>query len=52
LLLHGHSKAIHRLAIDLSAAHTKAVSDNFDGFRIVYDKFRFIENEVKACNLV
>jgi transposase len=53
LLLHnGHPKAIQHVAIDMSAAYTKGVSDNLGNARVVYDKFHVIQNVVEACDQV
>ncbi len=53
LLRHkGHPKAIQHAAIDMSAAHTKGVSDNLGNARVVYDKFHVIKNVVEACDQV
>ena len=51
LLRHnGHPKAIQHVAIDMSAAYTKGVSDNLGNARVVYDKFHVIQNVVEACD--
>ena len=38
-----HSKVIQRFAIDMSAAYTRDVSDNFSTARVVYDKLYIIK---------
>ncbi len=38
----GHPKAIQHVAINISAVHTKGVSDNFGNARVVCDKFHVI----------
>ncbi len=53
LLRHnGHPKAIQHVAIEMSAASTKGVSDNLGNARVVYDKFHVIQNVVEACDQV
>ena len=53
LLQHnGHPKAIQHVAIDMSAACTKGVSDNLGIAQVVYDKFHVIQNGVEACHQV
>jgi transposase len=53
LLRHnGHPKAIQHVAIEMSAACTKGVSDNLGNARVVYDKFHVIQNVVEACDQV
>jgi transposase len=53
LLQHNsHPKAIQHVAIDMSAADTKGVSDNIGNARVVYDKFHVIQNVVEACDQV
>jgi transposase len=53
LLRHnGHPKALHDVAIDMSAAHVRGVSDNFGNGRVVYDKCYVIQNVVEACDQV
>ena len=53
LLRHnGHPKAIQHVAIDMSAAYTKGVSDNLGNARGVYDKFHVIQNVVEACDQI
>jgi transposase len=53
LLRHnGHPKAIQHVAIDMSAAYAKGVSDNLGNARVVYDKFHVIQNVVEACDQV
>jgi len=53
LLRHnGHPKAIQHVAIDMSAAYTKGVSENLGNARVVYDKFHVIQNVVEACDEV
>ncbi len=44
----GHPKAIQHVAIDMSAAYTKGVSDNLGNAQVVYDKFHIIQNVVEA----
>ncbi len=48
----GHLKAIQHLAIDMSAAYTKAVSENLGNVRVVYDKFHAIQDVLEACDQV
>ena len=51
LLRHnGHPKAIRHVAIDMSAAYAKGVSDNLGTAQGVYDKFHVIQNVVEACD--
>ena len=53
LLRHnGHPKAIQHVAIYMSAAYTKGVSDNLGNAQLVYDKFHVIQNVVEACDQV
>ena len=53
LLRHnGHPKAIQYVAIDMSPAYIKGVSDNFGNAQVVYDKFHVIQNVVEACDRV
>jgi transposase len=53
LLWHNsHPKAIQYLAIDMSAAYNKEVSDNLGNARVVYKKFHVIQNVVEACDQV
>ena len=53
LLRHnGHPKAIQHVAIDMSAAYAKGVSDNLGNAQVVYDKFHVIQNVVDACDQV
>ncbi|MFM2167534.1 MAG: hypothetical protein RIS79_1905 [Verrucomicrobiota bacterium] len=53
LLWHNvHPKAIQRVAIDMSAAYAKGVSDNPGNAQVVYDKFHVIQNVVEACDQV
>ena len=53
LLRHnGHPKAIQYVAIDMSAAYIKGVSDNLGNAQVVYDKFHVIQNVVEACDRV
>jgi transposase len=53
LLRHnGHPKAIQHVAIDMSAAYTKGISDNLGNAQVVYDKFHVIQNVVEACDQV
>jgi transposase len=53
LLRHnGHPKAIQHVAIDMSAAYAKGVSDNLGNAQVVYDKFHVIQNVVEACDQV
>ena len=48
----GHPKAIQHVAIDMSAAYTKGVSDNFADARVLYDKLYVIQNMVEASNQI
>ena len=51
LLRHnGHQKAIHHVAIDMTASYTKCVSDNLGDAQVVYDKFLVIQNALEACD--
>ena len=51
LLRHnGHPKAIQHVAIDMSAAYAKGVSDNLGNARVVYDKFYVIQDVVEASD--
>ena len=53
LLRHnGHPKAIQYVAIDMSPAYIKGVSDNLGNAQVVYDKFHVIQNVVEACDRV
>ena len=53
LLRHGdHPKTVQHVAIEISAAYIKGVSDKFGNSRVVYDKFHVIQNEVKAGDQV
>jgi transposase len=53
LLRHiGHPKAIQHVAIDMSAAYAKGVSDNLGNVQVVYDKLHVIQNVVEACDQV
>jgi len=53
LLLHnGHPKAIQYVAIDMSAAYIKGVSDNLGNAQVVYDKFHVTQYVVEACDQV
>jgi transposase len=53
LLRHsGHPKAIQHVAIDMSAAYTKGVSDNLGNARVEYYKFHVIRTVVEACDQV
>jgi transposase len=53
LLRHnGHPKAIQHVAIEISAAYAKGVSDNLGNAQVVYDKFHVIQNVVEACDQV
>jgi transposase len=45
----GHPEAIQHVAIDLSAAYAKGVSDNLGNTQVVYEKFQFIQNVMEAC---
>ncbi len=45
-----HPNGIYHPAIDISAAYTKRVSDNFRNARVVYDKFQIIQKLVEACD--
>ncbi len=52
LLRHnGHPKAIQHVAVDMSAASTKGVSDNLGNARVVYDKFHVIQNVATFLSL-
>jgi transposase len=44
----GHPKAIQHVAIDMSAAYAKGISDNLRNAQVVYDKFHVIQNVVEA----
>ena len=47
LLRHnGYPKAIQHVAIDMSAAYAKGVSDNLGDARVVYEKFHVIQHVV------
>ncbi len=48
----GHSKPIQHVAIDMSAACKRGVSDNLGNARVVYDKFHVIQNVVGARDQV
>jgi transposase len=48
----GQPKAIQHVAIDMSAAYTKGVSDNLGNAQVVDDKFHVIQNVVEACDQV
>ena len=53
LLRHnGHPKAIQYVAIDMSPAYIKGVSNNLGNAQVVYDKFHVIQNVVEACDRV
>ena len=53
LLRHnGHPKAIQYVAIDMSPAYIKWVSNNLGNAQVVYDKFHVIQNVVEACDRV
>ena len=52
LRYNGHPKAIQCVAIDMSVAYAKGVSDNLGNARVVYDKFHVIQNVVEACDQV
>ncbi len=53
LLRHnGHPKAIQYVAIDMNAAYTKRVRGNLGNTRVVYDRFKVIQNVVEACDKV
>jgi transposase len=53
LLRHNvHPKAIQYVAIDMSPAYIKGVSDNLGNAQVVYDKFHVIQNVVEACDRV
>ena len=53
LLRHnGHPKAIQYVAIDMSPAYIKGVSNNLGNAQVVYDKFHVIQNVVEACDQV
>ena len=53
LLRHnGHPKAIQYVAIDMSRAYIKGVSNNLGNAQVVYDKFHVIQNVVEACDQV
>jgi len=46
----GNSKANQQVAIAMSAACTKGVSDNLGNARVLYDKFHLIQNVVEASD--
>jgi hypothetical protein len=51
LLRHsGQLEASQHVAIDLSVAKTKGVSYNFGNARVVYYKYRVMQNVVVACH--
>lgn len=51
LLRHnGNLKAIRHVAIDMSAAYTGGVNDNFGNARIVDNKFQILNDLVEACD--
>ena len=53
LLRHnGHPKPIQYVAIDMSPAYIKGVSNNLGNAQVVYDKFHVIQNVVEACDRV
>jgi transposase len=53
LLRHNeHPKAIQHVAINMSAAYAKGVSDNLGNAQVVCDKFHIIQNVVEACDQV
>jgi transposase len=53
LLRHnGHPKVVQHVAIDMSAAYAKGVSDNLGNAQVVYDKFHVIQSVVEACDQV
>jgi transposase len=53
LLRHnGHRKAIQHIAIDMSAAYAKGVSDNLGNAQVVCDKLHVIQNVVASCDQV
>ena len=53
LLRHnGHPKAIQYVAIDMSPAYIKGVSNNLGNAQVVYDQFHAIQNVVEACDRV
>jgi len=53
LLAHnGHPKAITQIAIDMSAAYTKGVDENFGNAIVSYDKFHVISHVTKAVDEV
>jgi transposase len=40
------------MAVDMSAAYAKSVSENLGKAQVVYDKFHVIQNFVEACDQV
>ena len=53
LLRHnGHPKAIQYVAIDMSPAYIKGVSDNLGNAQVVFDKFHIIQYVVEACDQI
>jgi transposase len=48
----GHSKAITRVAIDMSSAYVKGVRDNLGNAQIVFDKFHGVTQVVPAVDAV
>ena len=53
LLRHnGHPKAIQYVAIDMSPAYIKGVSNNLGTAQVVYDKFHVIQYVVEACDQI
>ena len=53
LLRHnGHPKAIQYVAIDMSPAYIKGVSDNLGNAQVVFDKFHVIQYVVEACDQI
>jgi transposase len=48
----GHSKAITRVAIDMSPAYVKGVRDNLGNAQIVFDKFHVVTQAVQAVDAV
>jgi transposase len=48
----GHSKAITRVAIDMSPAYVKGVRDHLGNAQIVFDKFHVVTQVVQAVDAV
>jgi transposase len=45
----GHQKAIQHVASNISAAHTKGVSDDLSNAQVVNDNFHLIQGVVEVC---